>query len=104
MRSRESPSTDEQILACIRTLSDLTGGSTVRSDMAMSALQSVMGTGFVEFVRDDDGTLWPFVRGTKFWRGPLRKQDGLIQEAHFDPVAEKITWVKPWDDDGLGHT
>ncbi len=67
--------------------------------LALAALQSVMGTNDpLQFVLDDDGVLWPFVKGDLFWRGPLRRtEDGMVQMARFYPDEERIEWGSPFD-------
>jgi len=70
--------------------------------LALSCLQNVMGSMHIKFVRDDDGSLWPFVEGEESWVGPLRKtQDGLIQQARFYPNEEKILWGSPIDPEAV---
>lgn len=67
--------------------------------MSHSALLSVMGADSVEFVRDDDGQLWPFVKGEPFWHGPLRRTEtGLIQMARFHPNEERMEWGVPFEE------
>lgn len=66
--------------------------------LALSALQSVMGATELQFVRDDDGVLWPFVKGEEFWRGPLRRaENGMVQMARFFPDEERIEWGSPFE-------
>lgn len=91
---------DEQVVALVRALADVLGVDAVVSDpadLARSALANTMGA-LYKIVQDDDGLCWPFVPGADYWRGPLRKKDGRIQEARFYPETEKIVWCAPWLD------
>lgn len=80
--------------ALIDAENDRSGGT-----LALAALLSVMGAEQVEFVRDDDGALWPFVKGEPCWRGPLRRSEsGLIQMARFYPNEERLEWGVPFEE------
>jgi len=66
--------------------------------LAQEAMFHVMGADVVKYVRDDDGSLWPFVPGAEYWRGPLRlTTEQSVEQARFYPDQEKIVWVSPWD-------
>jgi hypothetical protein len=69
------------------------------TSMAWSALLNVLNTDEVQFVRDDDGLLWPFVPGDgEYWRGPLRvTAEQSVEQARFYPEKEEIVWCSPWE-------
>jgi len=66
--------------------------------LAHEAMLYVMQADSVKYVRDDDGSLWPFVEGEEYWRGPLRLTgEQTVEQARFYPEIEKIVWASPWD-------
>lgn len=95
-RDLANPDGGSRTLALLRASSALEADA-MRGALATEALLSVLDTNAVVFVRDDDGKLWPFVKGDEYWRGVLRlTEDQRVEEARFFPAEERIDWVNPW--------
>jgi hypothetical protein len=60
--------------------------------LAYGALLCIFDVDKVVVVRDDDGSVWPFVPGGARWQGAIRRRDGVVEESWFLPDEERIVW------------
>jgi hypothetical protein len=66
--------------------------ATPAQQLAYGALLCILDVDSFVVVRDDDGTIWPFVPGGDRWRGAVRRHGDFFQESWFLPDEERIVW------------
>jgi hypothetical protein len=81
-------SPDKRALAIIRASMQ----ASPAEQLAYGALLCIFDVDKVVVVRDDDGSVWPFVPGGARWQGAIRRRDGVVEESWFLPDEERIVW------------
>jgi hypothetical protein len=90
MSTKDLASPNQRALAIIRASVQ----ASPAEQLAYGALLCILDVDKFVVVREDDGTVWPFVQSGDRWRGAIRRRGDVVEESWFLPDEEKIVWKR----------